>query len=81
MNISRGKQQELKEIDGSIDDINEQVHRLLRLVDAQPELALVSGTYDMHTDVRVLEKTLDLLKARLYLYAFDSAFMTWKHIK
>jgi hypothetical protein len=81
MNISRAKQQELKEIEGTIEDIVEQVDRLSRLINAQPDLSIVSGAYDMRTDVGVLHKALDELKGTLYHFGLDYDFMGWKHIK
>lgn len=81
MNISRGKQQELKEIEGTIDDIKEQVERLSRLVAAQPDLNLVSGSYDMKTDIGILYKALGQLRGTLYYFALDFDLLGWKNIK
>lgn len=81
MTTSRGKQQELKEIEGTIEDIIVQVHRLSGLIHSQPDFVIVSGSYDMKTDVGVIYKALDQMKGTLYNFGLDYDFIGWKHIK
>jgi hypothetical protein len=81
MTPTRGKLQELKEIEGLIDDLYVQVTGLKLHIGAQPDLAEVSGPYDMKTDVGVIFKALDNMTGTLYKFGLDKEFIAWKNIK
>lgn len=81
MTPTRGKLQELKEIEGLIDDLYTQVISLKLHIHAQPDLIEVSSPYDMKTDVGVILKALDNMTGTLYKFGLDREYIGWKNIK